>query len=101
MAHPPPFLQGALWLSDIDRLNIEKDKDYIIHQLFSHGGMEEIWWVIRTYPLDTIRTVFQTVPYKDYRAPRFNFIKNYLLELQHIPLDERHYVTNIPRNLGR
>lgn len=101
MAYIPNFLQGALWLSDVSSLDIEKDKNYIIHQVFSHGGMEEIWWVIRTYPQEIIQTIFKTVPYKEYKAPRFNFIKNYLLELQNISLDTRRYVTNIPRNLGR
>jgi hypothetical protein len=100
MVHPPPFLQGTLWLSDLNLLDIEKDKNYIIHQIFSHGGMEEIWWVMRTYGYDIIRTTFKTTPYKDYPAPRFNFIKNYLLQLQSTPLDERNYVKNIPRNLG-
>lgn len=101
MAHPPAILQGVLWLSDVSKLDVENDKIYIIHHILAHGGMEEIWWVMRTYPMETIKKIFQASPYKEYRAARFNFIKNYLLDLQKIPLDERHYVTNIPRHIRR
>lgn len=94
-------MQGVLWLSDVNTVDIEKDKTYIIHHILAHGSMEEIWWVMRTYPIETIQNIFRTAPYKEYRAPRFNFIKNYLLELTHVPLDTHRYVTNIPRHIGR
>lgn len=80
-------------------MDLEKDKGYIIHQAFSHGSLEDMFWVLRTYPQDTIRRVFTTVPYKDYRAPRFYFIKNFLLQLHAIPMNERRYVKNIPRDI--
>lgn len=99
MAHPPKSLQGTLWSAEVDTMDLEKDKHYIIHQIFSHGSLEDMFWILRTYPRDSIRHVFTTVPYKDYRAPRFYFIKNFLLHLQDTPMNERRYVKNIPRDI--
>ncbi|MDP1722031.1 MAG: hypothetical protein Q8L37_02370 [Candidatus Gottesmanbacteria bacterium] len=99
MAHPPKDLQGALWSAEVNTMDLEKDKNYIIHQVFSHGSLEDMFWVLRTYPRDSIRHVFATVPYKDYRAPRFYFIKNFLLNLRDTPMNEHRYVKNIPRDI--
>lgn len=99
MAHPPKSLQGTLWSADVNTMDLEKDKGYIIHQAFSHGSLEDMFWILRTYPRDVIRHVFATVPYKDYRAPRFYFIKNFLLQLRDTPMNERRYVKNIPRDI--
>ena len=99
MAHPPKSLQGTLWSAEVNTMDVEIDKDYIIHQVFSHGSLEEMLWILQTYSRDTIRHVFTTVPYKDYRAPRFYFIKNYLLQLHAVPLNERRYGKNIPRDI--
>ncbi|OGG11821.1 hypothetical protein A2Z00_03790 [Candidatus Gottesmanbacteria bacterium RBG_13_45_10] len=100
MNHPPTSLQSVLWSANVDTLNIEKDKSYIIHQILSHGTLAHIRWLFQTYPKDTIQTVFQNYPYKDYRAVRFAFVINHLLHLNRDRLDERNYVKNIPRAIG-
>lgn len=100
MIRPPKKLQHVLWSTDTDRLDIEKDKNYIIHQVFSHGRFEDFGWVFRTYPLSDIIRVFTTIPYKDYHPARFHFVKNILLGLQNHTMDKRRYVKNIPRDLG-
>lgn len=95
----PKKLQGILWSIDVGHLDLNKDKDYIIHQIFSYGRMEEILWVFKLYPLKTIKKVFTTTPFKDYRAARFYFVKDYLLNLKDKKLNLKHYVKNIPRDL--
>lgn len=100
MAHPPKDLQHVLWSADVTRLNIETDKHYIIHQIFSHGSFDDFRWLFHTYPLSDIIHIFTTVPYKDYRPARFHFVKNILLGLENHTLDKRRYVKNIPRDLG-
>lgn len=96
----PKRLQPILWSTDINHLDIETDKGYIIHQIFAYGILEDILWVFKTYPLQKIIKVFTTVPYKDYRAARFNFVKNFLLHLKNRELNDRLYVKNIPRDFG-
>ncbi|OGG30093.1 hypothetical protein A2971_04480 [Candidatus Gottesmanbacteria bacterium RIFCSPLOWO2_01_FULL_46_21] len=100
MAHPPKNLQHVLWSVNTDRLDIETDKHYIIHQIFSHGRLEDFRWLFQTYSFTDIVRVFTHVPYKDYRPARFHFVKNILLGLTSSTLDKRRYVKNIPRALG-
>lgn len=95
----PNKLQGVLWSKSINSLNIEKDRIYIIHQIFSHGRMEDILWLFQTYPLSILKDIFASHPYKDYDAPRFYFTKNYLLGLKDKQLDEKKYVKNTPRDI--
>ena len=96
----PKPLQPILWSMDVDKLDIYRDKDYIIHQIFSYGRMEDILWLFHTYPKEILKHVFTTVPYKDYLAARFYFVKNYLLGLKRVFLNEQRYVKNTPRDLG-
>lgn len=96
----PRGLQSVLWSTNINLLDVERDKGYIIHQIFAYGRMEDILWVFKTYPKREIIKTFTSIPYKDYRAGRFNFVKNYLLDLKNYKLDDRYYVKNIPRALG-
>jgi hypothetical protein len=100
MDHPPSNLQHVLWSVNTELLDIDSDKQYIIHQIFSHGSFEDFRWLFQTYPFSDIVSVFTGVPYKDYPSARFHFVKNILLGLSDSPLDTRHYVKNIPRDLG-
>ncbi|MBU3979243.1 hypothetical protein KJ980_03120 [Patescibacteria group bacterium] len=95
----PKNLQAVLWSRSIDSLNIDKDKTYIIHQIFSHGRMEDILWLFRTYTASILKEVFSSHAYKDYDAARFHFTKNYLLGLKKTQLNEKNYVKNIPRDI--
>lgn len=95
----PKKLQAVLWSRSIDSLNIEKDKTYIIHQIFSHGRMEDILWLFQTYPASTLKKIFTSHSFKDYDAARFYFTKNYLLDLKNMQLNEKKYVKNIPRDI--
>ena len=95
----PAHLQSVLWSSDINKLDIAKDKQYIIHQILSHGRMEDIAWLFKTYERDHIRSVFTNIPYKNYRLKRYHFVKKYLLSISDV-LNQAHYVENTPRDLG-
>ena len=95
----PKKLQGVLWSVDVSKLDLEKDMSYIIHQIFAYGTMNEIRWIFNTYPKEKIIRTFTTCPYKDYFAPRFYFVKKYLLDLKDYPMNEKRYVKNIPRDI--
>lgn len=95
----PEKLQGVLWSKSINSLNIDKDQTYIIHQIFSHGRMEDILWLFKTYPPSTLKKIFISHAFKDYDAARFYFIKNYILDLKKTELNEKNYVKNTPRDI--
>lgn len=95
----PKKLQPVLWSTNVDLLDSEKDKHYIIHQIFAYGILEDIVWVLQHYSKKEITEVFKQ-SFKDYRRPRFYFIKEALLGLDNWHPDERYYVKNTPRILG-
>ena len=41
----PSSLQSILWSSNIKKLNVEKDKTYIIHQTLAYGDIQDIKWL--------------------------------------------------------
>lgn len=94
MTHPPKSLQGILWSTDVKRLDLEKNKGYIIHQLLLYGDLSELHWLFHTYSKKTIIDVFLSHPAKLYEKEGFQFVKNYLLGLQKVSLDEEDYVTS-------
>lgn len=95
----PQRLQSVLWSADVRKLDLEQNKAYIIHQILSYGGMDEILWLFKKYKLSEIIKTFTTVPFKDYRKTRFYFIKNILLHLEDKDMNELLYVKNIPRDI--
>lgn len=95
----PLFLQGVLWSTKIDDLNLDEDKVYIINQVLSYGTLLLMRWLFRAYPKETIRRVFLHHPIKDYFPSRFNLVKNFLLELENKDLNPKNYVKNLPRNI--
>jgi len=96
----PKRLQSVLWSVKINHLNLDHDKYYIIHQILSCGSLKDISWLLNTYPKNEVIKVFM-VSFKDYARSRFYFIKDALLGLKHWCPDERYYVKNTPRNIGR
>jgi len=97
----PKHLQGVLWSVDVEKLDIQKNKHYIINQIFSYGTGDEIRWLFRTYPFETLVDTFVHYPIKDYRGQRYQFVKNYLLQLSDQSLNPLRYVKNIPRDIRR
>lgn len=94
----PKNLQGILWSRDVNNLDLEGDKAYIINQILAYGTLESIAWLFKTYSKDKIAEVFVNKPIKNYTASSFNFAKNILLENKS-NLSEEKYVENLPRNI--
>jgi len=91
----PKKLQGVLWSVDIGRLDLERDKIYIINQVLIYGALDEIKWLFDTYSKEEVVRVFLTKPRKLYPKEVYYFIKNFVLSLKDKALDEQNYVTSI------
>lgn len=101
----PKSLQSILWSTDINLLDLEKHRGYIIHQLLLYGTFEDIKWLFKTYSKKEIIATFLTHPSKNYPREVFYFVKNYVLSLKNKKIDEDKYVTSIsgsvrPRTAG-
>ncbi len=94
----PSSLQGVVWSRDINSLNLEKDKDYVIHQVLAYGTFKQIKWLKSVYSEDEIRKVFEVSPKKAYTPSQFNFVKNYILSIDK-NLPSENYVKSTPRNI--
>lgn len=95
MAQVPSRLQGVLWSVPTDQLDLKKDKAYIINQVLMYGSLEDIRWLFKTYPKETIQEVFVNQPMKVYTKQGFNFIKNYVLGLRDRKLSPTNYVSAV------
>ncbi|NCO89157.1 hypothetical protein AUK04_05085 [Candidatus Roizmanbacteria bacterium CG2_30_33_16] len=91
----PKCFQAILWSCDLKKIDLKKDKNYIIHQFLIYGSFQDIKWLFNTYSKSEIIDVFLHAPYRNYPANIFNFVKNYILNLNQINLDESNYVTSI------
>lgn len=97
----PKFLQGVLWSVDTSKLDLEKNKTYIINQILAYGTWKQLKWLFKTYSRAEITEVFKLHPDKDYTAAAFNFVKNILLGLEKTNLDKRFYDRSLPRDIGQ
>jgi hypothetical protein len=97
----PHTLQGKLWSADVRNLDLNDDKNYIIHQILMYGSLDEIGWLFAAYSKKEILAVFTKYPKKIYSLQGFNFIKNFILRIKNIHLDENKYLKTTPRVIGR
>lgn len=91
----PKRLQPILWSCNIKQLDLERDKAYIIHQILIYGTLDDFKWLFKAYSKKEIIDVFLNASYKSYPNFIFYFVKNYLLGLKNIKLNENNYVTSI------
>ncbi|TSC85485.1 MAG: Uncharacterized protein G01um101416_836 [Microgenomates group bacterium Gr01-1014_16] len=96
----PKRLQAVLWSAGTGKLDVVKDKHYIIHQVLAYGSWEDTKWLFKTYDQETIKNEFVDYPEKDYRPATFNFIKNHLLGLEYLQLNQSRYDPTTPRVIG-
>ena len=91
----PQEFQPILWSTNIKSLDLEKDKNYIIHQVLMYGDLKEIAWLLKVYSKEEVKRVFEEAPMKIYDFQSFNFVKNIILGLkrQHLPFKK--YVTTL------
>lgn len=95
----PKNLQPVLWSVNTDKLDLQINKTYIIHQILAYGTWDQIKWLFTAYTSKTIRQVFSEFPSKDYVPASFNFVKNHLLKISE-NIDPVNYVKTFPRHLG-
>lgn len=101
MKKVPAWLQPILWSVKVNHLNLKKDQAYIINQILVYGGLKELKWLFKTYPLTTLKNVFVKRPTKVYTKSSFNFAKEILLGLGDLKLDPFRYDRDLPRVIRR
>lgn len=82
---------------DISKLDLKKDRAYIVNQVLSYGTLDEIRWLMKAYGEKTVREVFLTQPIKVYTPSAFRF-SQLLLGVSGIMADR--YDQTLPRRIG-
>ena len=95
----PEFLKGYFWSVKFSELDVNKDRDYIIHQILSFGDLSAIRWLFRTYGKKIIKNSFIKKSSKIYRPQTFNWVTKTILDLKNKNLNPNQYVINTPRNI--
>ncbi len=101
----PKNFQGVLWSVDINKLDLKRDAPYIIHQVLQYGTFEDIRWLFKVYTKKDIVSVFVKHPSKTYPKVVYYFVKNFILDLKKLSLNENSYTTSfhgpiVPRTAG-
>ncbi|MBI5361309.1 MAG: hypothetical protein HZA48_12095 [Planctomycetes bacterium] len=91
-ARLPGSFQGILWSAGIKRLDTNRDRIYIIHQILMYGSLKQIKWLLDTYGRRTVRETFLRHPQNIYTPQAFFFTKNIVLNLKKTKINEKNYV---------
>ncbi len=91
----PKSWQGILWSCDVKKLNWQRDKNYIIHQVLMYGNLKNIFLLFKVYSKKEIREVFKRKPMKIYTPQIFNFIKKIILDIKDKSVVPEKYVKTL------
>lgn len=88
-------LQGVLWSSPVDKLDIDKNKVYIIHQVLMYGDFSHIRWLFDTYSKKQVKDVFLKKPQKIYTKPSLNYISKFVLGIDSDQFSSDKYINAV------
>jgi len=88
----PKSWQGILWSCNVKKLDWERDKNYIIHQVLMYGDLNDIALLFKIYSKKEIKEVFKKKPMKIYTPQTFNFIKRIILDIRDKSMTPEKYV---------
>jgi len=91
----PNNLQGVLWSTPIQNLDINDNKVYIIHQVLMFGDLDQIGWLFKVYSKKQITDVFLNRPQKVYTKQALNYVNDFVLGIGDTGLSEAKYVNTI------
>jgi len=100
MSNIPKSLQGILWSSPVNKLNLTKHEVYIIHQVLMYGNFNQLRWLFRTYSKKRIKDVFLNKPQKIYTKSALNYISKFILGTSDDRLILDNYVNTLYRSPG-
>ncbi|MBU4351248.1 hypothetical protein KKH63_02880 [Patescibacteria group bacterium] len=78
----PQEFQPFLWSRNVKKLDLERDKNYIIPQILAFGGLKKIKWPLKVYGRSEARKVFLENPQPIFTASLLHFVKNFILDIK-------------------
>ena len=94
----PTNLQGVLWSIPLSKIDLVRDKVYLIHQILMYGDFKNIKWLLNIYDEEEISEVFIKKPQQVYTPQAFNYVKNFVLNLNNKNISPVKYVNTIHKH---
>jgi hypothetical protein len=88
----PRTFQPFLWSKNVGKMDRDRDKIYIVHQILSYGDFKELRQLFKIYDRKEVGEVFTKYPKKIYQPSVFYFVKNFVLDLRKKRVNENNYV---------
>ena len=88
----PKHIQGIFWTKKIEHIDLQKDAVMIIHHILRYGKIEDIAWLIKTYPRKKILQIFLTQPMTIYSRSSLHFAKKAILNISKDLPNEQQYL---------
>lgn len=92
---PNKKMKYLFWSYDMESLDLEKDKDYIITQVLNYGDWEDLKWFFRIYSREEIREVVA----RPSKGVWFEKVLNFWIKMFNIKIKKEIYKKAI-LNLG-
>ncbi len=92
----PAHLQGFLWSKNVEAIDFQADKTYVIHQILSFGDLVDIEWLLAFYGKEEVKKVFSESPKRLYQPSVFYFVKDILLGMKEKDFDLKEYAKISP-----
>jgi len=88
----PRTFQPFLWSKNVGKMDRDRDKIYIVHQILSYGDFKELRQLFKIYDRKEVGEVFTKYPKKIYQPSVFYFVKNFVLDRRKKRVNENNYV---------
>lgn len=85
----PTELKKYFWDTDFERLDLQKNKEYIISRLYCYGDLKAIRWVNNTYSREDIKKV--AIKRRDLKP----IVANYLRQQFNLKKEEMAYYRTV------
>jgi len=69
----PPAVKAALWYLDMDRLDLQRDRERIVSNILNLGTHEALQWLFATYERSQIASVVQHPRPGEWNRKSLNF----------------------------
>ena len=76
----PKKMQAIFWSADVGKLDLHKDKNYIIQGILAKGSLSDLRWLNKHFSKKTIKDVFIGKPQKQYTPVAFNFVSRHIIK---------------------
>ena len=91
----PRSFWPLVWSINAEKIDVQMDRRYIIHQLLQFGDLDAFEWLKEMYTLPTLQKIFKEMPNKIYTKKSLHFIINFLLKLEETDIQKEKYLNEI------